>query len=60
MTRFNPAHINPPRETTPEEAERNKRAMTRDEADRRRKDDEDEPVPGSEKAVDSPDGSAAE
>lgn len=33
MTRINPAHVNPPRETTPEEAERDKRDMTRNEAE---------------------------
>lgn len=50
MTRFNPAHVNPPRATTPEEAERDKRGMTSDDAARRRHDDESEAIPQAERA----------
>ena len=32
MTRINPAHVNPPPEVTPEEAERNKRQQSEQEA----------------------------
>lgn len=54
MTRINPAHVNPPREVTPEEAERNKGDMTSDEAARRRHEDENEAIPGDKKTVDTP------
>lgn len=66
MTRINPAHVNPPRETTPEEAEANKRDMTRNEAAQREREsarNEAEhreqggnlvPDPTREKAVDTP------
>lgn len=54
MTRINPAHVNPPREVTPEEAERNKRDLTSDEAARRRHDDEGEAIPRADKTMDTP------
>gem|GEM_PF-5668813 len=50
-------HINPPPETTPEEAERNKRTMGRNLADRERLEKED--TPGTSKAVKTPDPNKA-
>lgn len=59
MAVINPAHRNPPIATTPDEAERDKLRMTRKEAERRRRDDENEPIPG-ENPVDTRGESASD
>lgn len=53
MTRINPAHVNPPEETTPEEAERNKRIAGKNRAAQERKQPDD--VPGTDRSVKTPD-----
>lgn len=54
MPEFNPAHRTPPPETTPEEAERNKRISTQNEASQKHGDTQAE-IRGTAESVKTPD-----